>query len=55
MIPKQKIEGVENGNIIKKVVDELCDPESFDQVYHRPTLEGAMPSLDVLTDIVERF
>jgi serine O-acetyltransferase len=54
MIPKQDIEVFENGNVIKRVVDELCEPESFDQVYHRPTLEGAMPSLDVLADIVER-
>jgi serine O-acetyltransferase len=55
MIPKQNTNGNENGNIIKRVVDDLCEPESFDQVYHRPTLEGAMPSLDVLTDIVERL
>ncbi len=55
MIPKQKTNGNENGNIIKRVVDELCEPDSFDQVYHRPTLEGAMPSLDVLADIVERL
>jgi serine O-acetyltransferase len=55
MIPKQNTENNENENIIKRVVDELCEPESFDQVYHRPTLEGAMPSLDVLADIVERL
>ncbi len=54
MIPRQKTDGTENENIIKRVVDELCEPESYDQVYHRPTLEGVMPALDVLADIVER-
>jgi serine O-acetyltransferase len=54
MIPKQS-QSVENGNIIRRVVDELCEPESYDQVYHRPTLEGAMPSLGSLEDIVERL
>jgi serine O-acetyltransferase len=48
-------DGSENGNIIRRVVEELCDPESFDTVYHRPTLEGVMPSLDALTEIVERL
>jgi len=55
MIPKQKPDGIESGNVIKRAVDELCDPQSFDPVYHRPTLEGAMPSLDALTEIVERL
>jgi serine O-acetyltransferase len=54
MIPKQE-KPIENGNIIKRVVDELCEQGSYDPVYHRPTLEGAMPSLDALTDIVERL
>jgi serine O-acetyltransferase len=53
MINKQT-EGLENGNIIRKVVRELCEPESYDKVYHRPALEGVMPSLDALTEIVER-
>jgi serine O-acetyltransferase len=48
-------DGSENGNIIRKVVEELCDPGSYDSVYHRPTLEGVMPSLDALTEIVERL
>jgi len=55
MIPKQKTDGIDNENIIKRVVDELCQPESFDAVYHRPTLEGAMPALDVLSEAVERL
>lgn len=42
-------------HIIKKVVNELCRPESYDIVYHRPTLEAVMPSLDALSEIVERL
>jgi len=41
--------------VIKGVVDELCRSESYDTVYHRPTLEGVMPSLDILDEIVERL
>ena len=44
-----------NGNIIRTVVEELCRPESYDAVYHRPTLEAFMPSLDALTEVVERL
>jgi serine O-acetyltransferase len=54
VIPPQAAEGL-NGNIIGKVVQELCEPESFDQVYHRPALEGVMPSLDALYEMVERL
>jgi len=42
-------------NIIQAVVNELCRPESYQVVYHRPTLEGVMPSLEVLTEVVERL
>ncbi|HPI93672.1 MAG TPA: serine acetyltransferase [Deltaproteobacteria bacterium] len=41
--------------IIQAVVEELCRPDSYEVVYHRPTLEGVMPSLEVLTEIVERL
>jgi serine O-acetyltransferase len=40
---------------IHKVVDELCRPESYELVYHRPAEEKVMPSLDALTGIVERL
>ena len=51
----RQVDGSENGNIIRRVVEELCEPESYDPVYHRPTLEGVMPSLDALSEIVERL
>lgn len=54
MIPPQDAEGL-NGNIIGRVVQELCEPDSFDQVYHRPALEGVMPSLEALSETVERL
>ncbi len=41
--------------IIQAVVEELCRQESYQVVYHRPTLEGVMPSLEVLTEVVERL
>jgi serine O-acetyltransferase len=41
--------------LIRKVVDELCQSESYDAVYHRPTIRGVMPSLDTLIELVERL
>ena len=55
MIQRRIKKGYANGNIIGKVVQELCEPASFDNVYHRPALEGVMPSLDALSEIVERL
>jgi len=46
---------LQDENIIKKVVDELCRPESYDLVYHRPSLQSSMPSIEVLSEIVERL
>lgn len=40
-------------DIIRKVVDELCRPDSYDSVYHRPSLEASMPSIEALAEIVE--
>ncbi|HQJ10179.1 MAG TPA: serine acetyltransferase, partial [Deltaproteobacteria bacterium] len=40
---------------IHKVVDMLCRPESYEVVYHKPGMEKVMPSLDMLTEIVERL
>jgi len=39
-------------NIIQAVVNELCRPVKFGCW---PTLEGVMPSLEVLTEVVERL
>jgi len=42
-------------NVIDHVVEELCRPESYDPVLHKPALETAMPSVDLLNEIVERL
>jgi len=41
--------------LIRKVVDELCQSDSYEAVYHRPTIQGVMPSLETLVEIVERL
>ena len=40
-------------NIITRVVKELCRPDSYDSVYHKSSLEAAMPSIEILAEIVE--
>ena len=38
---------------INKIIDDLCDQESYDLVYHRSHHESPMPSVEQLEDIVE--
>jgi hypothetical protein len=38
---------------IHKVVDVLCRPETYDIVSHKPDQEKGMPSLEMLSKIVE--
>ncbi len=45
----------EEDTLIRRVVDELCRKESYEGVYHRPTIKGLMPSLETLSEIVERL
>lgn len=45
----------QRGQVITKVVDELCRPESYHLVYHRASLEAFMPSIEMLTEIIERL
>jgi len=45
----------EEDTLIRRVVDELCQSESYEAVYHRPTIRGVMPSLEILVEIVERL
>ena len=40
-------------NIITRVVGELCRPDSYESVYHKSSLEAAMPSIEILAEIVE--
>ena len=40
---------------IHRVVNELCRPESYDAVYQKPTQDKVMPSIEALTEFVERL
>jgi len=40
-------------DIITRVVGELCRPDSYELVYHKSSLEAAMPSIETLEEIVE--
>ncbi|MDO5484511.1 MAG: serine acetyltransferase, partial [Desulfovibrionaceae bacterium] len=41
--------------VLDTVVERLCHPSSLDRVWHRPARGAAMPSLDVLREIMERL
>jgi len=45
-----KIDSVLNG-----VVERLCAPESYMGVYHQPSFGSPMPSVELLSEIVERL
>ena len=42
-----------NNGLISSVVSRLCAPESYQGVYHHPSLESPMPSVERLEEIVE--
>lgn len=48
-------DGPDDADVIREVVEELCDPGSYALVYRRPTPAGVMPSLEALTEVVERL
>lgn len=50
MITNLKIE-----NVIPDVVERLCAPESYKGVYHQPSFGSPMPSVELLSEIVERL
>ncbi len=41
--------------LLQKVVDELCRPESFQAVFHKPSHGASMPSVAELSEIVDRL
>jgi serine O-acetyltransferase len=45
----------DDDTLIRRIVEELCQSESYESVYHRPTIRGVMPSLDALVEIVDRL
>lgn len=42
-------------SVIAEVVESLCAPESYMGVYHQPSFGSPMPSVEMLTEIVERL
>jgi serine O-acetyltransferase len=46
---------VEAGETIKRVVDRLCDPRSFEKVYFRDTHNVSMPSVNSLRQVMEQL
>lgn len=42
-------------SIINDVVERLCAPESYQGVYHQPSFGSPMPSVELLSEIVERL
>lgn len=55
MEDEKKIDVSRTEKTIHRVVDVLCRPESYEVVYHKPDQENVMPSLDMLTEVVERL
>lgn len=46
---------LKNDSILSEVVESLCAPESYLGVYHQPSYGSPMPSVELLSDIVERL
>ena len=42
-------------SVLSGVVESLCAPESYKVVYHQPSFGSPMPSVELLSDIVERL
>ncbi|WP_028577306.1 serine O-acetyltransferase EpsC [Desulfomicrobium escambiense] len=42
-------------SVLSGVVESLCAPESYMGVYHQPSFGSPMPSVELLSDIVERL
>ena len=46
---------MDSSDIIRKTARTLCDPDSYEAVYHRPRHDQPMPSTEALTEIVDRL
>ena len=55
MVDNPKKKNTQEETILKKVVHELCRIESYTTVYHRPSHGVSMPSIEALTEIVEKL
>ena len=45
----------DSSDIIRRTARTLCDPDSYEAVYHRPRHDQPMPSTEALTEIVDRL
>ncbi len=41
--------------VLERIVDQLCEPESLDQVWYTPARNAPMPSLKLLEEIMQRL
>lgn len=46
---------LKTNSLINDVVEQLCAPESYQGVYHQPSFGSPMPSVELLSEIVERL
>lgn len=46
---------IEKDNVLKRIVQSLCEPDSYRSVYHRHSKDVPMPSVAVLSDIVSHL
>lgn len=45
----------QSDDVLGEIVSSLCAPESYNGVYHQPSFGSPMPSVELLSDIVERL
>lgn len=46
---------LKSDSVLTEVVESLCHPESYRGVYHQPSFGSPMPSVELLSEIVERL
>lgn len=46
---------LKNDSVLNDVVERLCQPESYQGVYHQPSFGSPMPSVELLGESVERL
>ena len=44
-----------NGKVLTSVTEQLCEPKSYEKVYHRPLHDEPMPSVSALSELMERL
>lgn len=51
----ENVQAAHNGRQLSSIVDELCEPSSYEHMFNRFAHDVPMPSIEVLTEIVERL